>query len=73
MKAGGVIKEVQTCLETGHAFLAEVRDLLPIFQSHKVDADQAKEFIPKVEALSQKAMVHIDGLKHKIKQMKTWM
>ena len=67
------IKEGLTCLETRHSFLAEIRDSLPLTQSHKVDADQARDFIPKVDALTQKALVHIDGLKHKQKQLKTWM
>ena len=68
-----LIKEVQTCLDTGNTFLAEIRDNLPIMQSHKVDADQASEFAPKVDAFSQKAMVHIDGLKHKQKLMKQYL
>lgn len=70
---GELIKEVGTCLEAGYTFLSEIRDSLPLMQSHKVDGDQAKAFMPKVDALTQKTLVHIDGLKLKQRQMKTWM
>ena len=66
------IFEVAGLLDKAALFLNELREQLPAMQSHKVDAEMAQTYIPEVEALTDKTVVHVDGLRQKLKDLKRW-
>lgn len=67
-----LLNEVAAILEKVGEFMKELRETLPVAMHHSVDADEAKKLLPALELLSEKALVHIDGMKLKWRQMKSY-
>jgi hypothetical protein len=63
---------VADILAKGDDFLKQIREALPAAMHHSVDADEAKALLPSLEAIIAKALVHIDGMKMKHRQMKSF-
>jgi hypothetical protein len=67
-----LLNEVAAILEKADEFMKELRETLPVAMHHSVDADEAKSLLPVLELISEKALVHIDGMKMKWRQMKSY-
>jgi len=71
VSATELAKEVTKQLEAGQSFLSELRDMVSILKRETFDEEGAKQVLLNIELLEQKACIHIDGIKMKLRQMKS--